>query len=646
MENYRTLTEAEIINLEKNGCRCLDHWDNTVVQDPFDASRFRNVTFSGSNQIGASNLQLVNKNNISSRCGIYNSHIDNCSIEENVLINNVKLLSHYNIQPQVIIENTNEIITNGESTFGNGTIVSPVNEAGGREVTIYNELSAHTAFLLCFYRHFPELISSIESAISEYIQAKVKSNKGCIKKHSQIYNSNSLININIGEYCTIEGTSSLINGSINSTKINPCYIGHHTMARDFIMSQGSILSNAANIKHCFIGESSEISNNFYAENSLFFANSQCLLGEACSIFAGPYTVTHHRSTLLIAGNFSFFNAGSSTNQSNHMYKLGPVHQGIMERGCKTGSGSYVLWPAKIGAFTLVLGKHYNNPDISELPFSYLLEDSGKSTIMPAQNMFTVGTIRDIDKWAKRDKRKGAEHLDHIVTDGLNPFTIEKILRAIDVLKNLSLKIKPETKTILYKGTLISSGSVNRGIKLYEQILIYYIGQVIVEQLSSDTKLANDKNESIEKWIDLSGLPIKESTLQSFIKKACSKTNTEELSSFFKECATNYPKLLVENAIQVAQHYFGYDLSSTDSLSAFLQLYIENNQKCKNAIIADAKKEFNEKTKIGFGIYGDSDIKNMDFEATRGKIEENSFINKIENQFSEVEIRTKEILSRL
>ena len=45
-------------------------------------------------------------------------------------------------------------------------------------------------------------------------------------------------------------------------------------------------------------------------------------------------MTHHKSTLLIAGMFSFMNAGSGSNQSNHMYKLGPIHQGAMERGAK------------------------------------------------------------------------------------------------------------------------------------------------------------------------------------------------------------------------------------------------------------------------------------------------------------------------
>ena len=63
----------------------------------------------------------------------------------------------------------------------------------------------------------------------------------------------------------------------------------------------------------------------------------------------------HKSSLLIAGMFSFLNAGSGSNQSNHMYKLGPIHQGVVERGSKTTSDSYILWPAKVGAFSLIMG---------------------------------------------------------------------------------------------------------------------------------------------------------------------------------------------------------------------------------------------------------------------------------------------------
>lgn len=77
--------------------------------------------------------------------------------------------------------------------------------------------------------------------------------------------------------------------------------------------------------------------------------------------------------------FSFLNAGSGSNQSNHMYKLGPIHQGVVDRGSKTTSDSYILWPAHIGAFSLVMGRHVSHSDTSRLPFSYLIENAGNHT---------------------------------------------------------------------------------------------------------------------------------------------------------------------------------------------------------------------------------------------------------------------------
>ena len=96
------------------------------------------------------------------------------------------------------------------------------------------------------------------------------------------------------------------------------------------------MDGAALLANTYVGQACRIGRQFSAENCLFFANCEAFHGEACSVFAGPYTVTHHKSTLLIAGMFSFYNAGSGTNQSNHMYKLGPVHEGRLERGSQNG----------------------------------------------------------------------------------------------------------------------------------------------------------------------------------------------------------------------------------------------------------------------------------------------------------------------
>jgi len=121
-----------------------------------------------------------------------------------------------------------------------------------------------------------------------------------------------------------------------------------------------------------VGESCRLDKGFTAAESLFFANCHCENGEAASIFAGPYTVSHHKSSLLIAGMFSFFNAGSGSNQSNHLFKSGAVHQAVHLRGCKFASGAYIMSPAIEGAFTMVKGNHADHHDTAIFPYSYLM----------------------------------------------------------------------------------------------------------------------------------------------------------------------------------------------------------------------------------------------------------------------------------
>ena len=162
-----------------------------------------------------------------------------------------------------------------------------------------------------------------------------KSCYGKIGNSVHIVNTGTIRNVCIGDYCQIDGTSRLENGSINSNREAPVYIGPNVTAEDFIVSSGAHISDGVVMSRCFIGQACHLTHLFSAHDSLFFSNCQSENGEACAIFAGPYTVTMHKSSLLIAGMFSFLNAGSGSNQSNHMYKLGPIHQGVVERDRKS-----------------------------------------------------------------------------------------------------------------------------------------------------------------------------------------------------------------------------------------------------------------------------------------------------------------------
>ena len=238
-----------------------------------------------------------------------------------------------------------------------------------------------------------------------------------------------------------------------------------------------------------------IANEFTAVDTLFFANCHLENGEAAAVFAGPYTVSHHKSSLLIAGIFSFFNAGSGTNQSNHLFKSGAVHQAVHQRGTKFGSSAYVMSPSIEGPYTVVLGRHTRHHDTQDMPFSYLIEDGGQSSLMPGLSLRSYGTVRDIEKWKQRDKRTVKR--DNIHFAEFNPFCTGKMLRGVDALTRMR-EIDPEAKSYTYNRTIIRASMLSRGIKLYNSAIAASLGSMLRDGDYSKTKC--DGTE----WIDVAG----------------------------------------------------------------------------------------------------------------------------------------------
>ena len=374
--SFRPLTQSEITALENQGCYTSD-WSKIGVSDPFSTDHIHYVRFLGEVKIGKLGGVIKSAAGEHRTSGLYNSKIEHCEIGDDVLMDHVQLIRNYLIEDRVILENVSSISVSGPSSFGNGYEIEVLNEGGGRELKIFDRLSAQLAYMVVSYRHDPEWIASINRLIDAYVLEKT-SETGTIGPGATIHDSGTISGVNIGESAVIRGVSLLENGSITSNAQAPTLVGENVIAKNFIISSGSRIDSGALLDKCFVGQSVEMGKQFSAENSVFFSNSEAFHGEAVSVFAGPYSVSHHKSTLLIAGMFSFYNAGSGTNQSNHMYKLGPVHQGVLERGSKTGSFAYLIWPGRIGAYSVVMGKNMASFDTSDFPFSYINVDHEKS----------------------------------------------------------------------------------------------------------------------------------------------------------------------------------------------------------------------------------------------------------------------------
>ena len=657
MKNLRLLTDKEIATLTVYGCSA-EKWENVKVVEDFSPAFIYNVHFSGNIELGTYNKVFDLPGGLKKHAGILNCCLHNCSVGNDVFIDKVhNYIANYQIEEGAYIENVNLILVEGESSFGNGVKVPVMNEGGGREIPIFDTLSAPLAYILTLYRHRHDLIQNLQHLIDNYARQQ-KSDKGKIGKNVRIVNCGSIRNVRIGDNAVIEGASLLENGSINSNEFAPVVIGSGVKCNDFILSSGVSVTDSTLVSRCFIGQGCILGKHYSALDSLFFSNCQGMHGEATAIFAGPYTVSHHKSTLLIAGMFSFLNAGSGSNQSNHMYKLGPIHQGICERGSKTTSDSYLLWPARIGAFTLVMGRHYKHSDTSDLPFSYLIENATESFLVPGVNLRSVGTIRDAQKWPKRDNRKDPVKIDPINFNLLSPYTIGKMMKGLEVLKNLQQIAGETTDVYTYQNCSIKNSSLKKGIEFYTIAINKFLGNSLITRLKDTaftsvdevrSRLKPDTQNGHGEWIDLSGLIAPKQVVDEFLKSIeKGQLALDNIHAELQNMHQQYYDFEWTWAKDKLEQYWNksVDEVTLDDIFEMVEQWKDSVVKLDKLIYSDAKKEFSLNSKTGFGVDGDEEQKHLDFESVRGSFESNPFVLEVLNH---IKIKTElgnEMISRL
>ena len=652
----RTLTESEITDLKSNRCTA-ENWDHIEVKEDFTPEFVTDVHFSGDIRLGSLSGTIADSGTYSSHPTLHQCTLHNCTLGDNVRITNVGLLANYRVGEQAVIKDAGTISVNGETQFGNGTVLEVVNEGGGRELTMYDSLSAQIAYLQVFYRHNRALVSRLTSLIGAYAERK-SAEMGEIGPHARIAGVREIIDVHLDPYATVSGAISLKNGTIRSESAAPAHVGAGVIAEDFIILQGSHVTEGAILTSCFVGQGVRIGKGFSGEHSVFFANSEAFHSEGVALFAGPYTVTHHKSTLLIAGLYSFFNAGSGTNQSNHMYKLGPVHQGIVERGAKTGSFSYLLWPSRIGAYSVVIGKHFSNLDLTDFPFSYIDEEEGKSVVTPGMNLFTTGTLRDSQKWPNRDRRETTTPLDLINFELFNPYIIGRILRGIGHLQKMYEETGKDQDFVTYNGATIKRLMLKMGLKYYRMAARIYFGDWVVrtlESLRNDTNIsAIRKSLHIEdpptaEWIDLAGMIANPVKIDDLIVAITGEEidSIQEVQDRLKKIYHQYTDDERRWALARAAEFYEVDFGeiAPDQLTEIVEDWQTNRRKFHNMILKDAEKEFAKSARIGYGIDNPENTAG-DFDAVRGSAGENSFVGWLKEESVRTDERAETLVERL
>jgi len=658
--SYGNLTQEEIEILERQGCSSQD-WSQVKVADGFNPARVRNVQFLGRVHVGRFTGGIKLAGGLEKPSGIYCATIVDCTIGDDVRISNVGVhIANYDIGPNACIENVGTMLTRPGATFGNGVKVAVLNEAGGREVTLFDELSAQFAYLMCMHRYRPELIEKLLEMAAKEVK-KVRSDIGKVGAGAQICSTPEIIDVNVGPCSIIKAAASLVNGTVLSSVEAPSIIESNVVAEDFIIAESASVTGSAHLKKVFVGQGCQIGSQFSAENSLFFSNCEAFNGEACSVFAGPYTVTHHKSTLLIACLFSFYNAGSGTNQSNHMYKLGPVHEGKLERGTKAGSFSYMMWPCRVGPFSVVLGKHTRIFDTSDFPFGHLeAGPDGKCSMIPGLYLATAGTLRDAEKWPKRDRRRGAIKRDIISFDIFSPYTVGKMVRASSILSSLQDSTDRSVEEVSINGAEMKRVLLRTSQKFYRtSIEMYLLGKV----LAKCEKALDGGIEEIRKafaaeagavfsrdWVDIGGQLMPKQRLLD-VTNSIEGGEITDFAAFCGEVAKIYQAFEKDEWAWVKETYkefFGRALETLtkDDLVEAAESYRRAKIRFLKQVLIDAEKDFGGLSRTGFGQDGSAEDLDEDFRQVRGLYDENKFVKETRANIEAVECRVAEFKEKI
>lgn len=531
--DYRKLTEREIQALRMQGC-CADCWEQILVKKEFVPDHIMNVRFYGDIRLGVY-VKAHEFGDIRRMAGIRNAELHNVTVGDNVLIENIgTYMSAYDVDDEACITDVGCIKMNGTSSFGIGTRINVLCEGSGLfEVPLHDKLSGHEFYLRYMYAEGQlDTACDVPAYLDRMVEkrrAACASHRGYVGKRCRITLVRTLENVWVGDETEINGAEILENCYLCKASANPVKVGVGVICRNMVAQAGAEICDGAKVTDCLVGQCAHIGKGFSAESSLFFANSYMDNGEACAICAGPYTVSHHKSTLLIGGMFSFMNVGSGTNMSNHMYKMGPLHYGVMKRGCKTASGTHLVWPATVGAFSMIMGKFDSHTDLEAYPFSYVFGQNGRVRLVPAINFASVGTYRDVRKWEMRDKRKlGDDILDCISTySELNPYVISKVVAARKKLESLR-RLQGDCDDYEDGNIIISRKALERGIGLYSKIEQLYVVLSAVT-LSGFKKKAERKNEE---WIDMLGLIVP----KHYVLDLCQNMVDGKLSDMDELCA--------------------------------------------------------------------------------------------------------------
>jgi hypothetical protein len=404
----RALFTEEIKSLEGAGNQCED-WSRVRVGEGFDWRRVRQNQFHGDVVLGRFANRLTLATGVDLPSGVYNSTIANSEVENDALVEDVKLLANTVVGKAAILFDCGRVFCDGETTFGNGFDLPLAIETGGREVPVFAEIDLGLAETIALRRSDRDLLLRWRQAVANYAH-QVCSSKNIIENRAIICHTPFVKNAYVGPHAVINGATSLSECTLLSSADEPVLVDSGACVSESIIQWGARVRTHALVERSVLTEHSSVERQGKVFGSLLGPGTAVAEGEVTASLVGPLVGFHHQALLIAAlwpegkGNVSHgANVGS-----NHTSRA-PDQEFWPGEGAFFGLGVTIRYPSDFSQspYTLIATATTTLPQKLAFPFSLLTPPSTQySNVPPAFNELIPAWLLSDNLYAlKRNEKK-------------------------------------------------------------------------------------------------------------------------------------------------------------------------------------------------------------------------------------------------
>lgn len=642
---YRPLHHAEIDLMVQNGNRS-NNWNDIFVTDGFDASLIQNCRLYGMIRIGKLDPVYREFHNLRLSVGLYNSTIISCDLGDNICIHNVRYLSHYIIEDDVMLSNIDELATTDNAKFGTGILkqgeeskqrvkLELCNENAGRSVIPFEGMLPGDAYIWSRFRD-DDLLQQKFLALTQGQFDKRRGFYGRIGERTVIKSTRIIKDTHIGSDAYIKGANKLKNLTIRSDKDRRSQIGEGCELVNGIIGYGCRIFYGVKAVRFITASHSQLKYGARLINSYLGNNATISCCEVLNSLIFPAHEQHHNNSFLCAsllmGQSNI--AAGATIGSNHNSRAADGEI-IAGRGFWPGLCVSLKHNSIFASFTILAKGDYPAELNIKIPFSLVSNDvsNDRLVIHPAYwfryNMYALE--RNAWKYVERDKR--TDKIQEIDYDYLAPDTINEMLDTIQYLSQLEAD---SSDTAIVSGVESSKRptvilKVKDSIETYKRMIRLNAGLRLIEliQRNNFSDFESFKNTIPHKtpeptqWENVGGQLILKNELKELLQSIKKEDirDWHDVHQFYQQQGESYIQDKLEHAVTAflkIENITIKDLTA-ERFAVLLDEVIEIKEKMTLQIYETRAKDY--KNNFRKMVYAND--KEMD--VVVGSLEKNSFI---------------------